>query len=377
MSETIPNRPSSRIRLGIYSVAPSPYQRDMFAALHARPELDLQVRYWEPTLADSPWPEKPLESYETVMPRSVLRFGKAAFYLNWHRPRPQDFDLILLNGYMSTVPQQILRSRRRHGVPVVFWAERMHPASGGLKGAFQRFMARPLEQLDRVVAIGTVAERYYRDRWPDMPIDNLPYLCDLAPFHAVKPLPPEETPLRILFCGQMIKRKGVDLLLEAFAEIIASGRPARLVLVGWEAELPAMLEGLPEAVREAIEFAGFQPPEALPGLFAQAHIFILPSRYDGWGVVVNQAVGAGLPVVVTEAVGASHDLVQDGDNGLVIAPGSAPAIRDALCHYLDDPKRIEKAGQRSRERSFAITPEAGAARWVEIIHQTLDAARKG
>lgn len=360
------------LRLGIYSVAPSPYQRDMFAALNACPELELTVRYWEPTLADSPWPEQPLAPYESVMPRSVLRFGKAAFYFNWHRPRPRDFDIIILNGYMSTVPQAILRHRHRHGVPVVFWAERMHPPSGGLKGAFQRFMARPLDRLDRVVAIGTVAERYYRNRWPAMPIDNLPYLCDLAPFHAVNPLPPEQIPLRILFCGQMIERKGVDLLIQAFARIIESGRQARLVLVGWESDLPRMMEGLSPTVREAIEYAGFHPPEALPGLFGHSHIFILPSRYDGWGVVVNQAIGAGLPVIVTKSVGSSHDLVEHGENGLVIETGSAEAIHDALCHYLDHPERILEAGQKSRQRSYAITPEAGAKRWIHILQTTLN-----
>jgi poly(glycerol-phosphate) alpha-glucosyltransferase len=363
------------IRLGIYSVAPSPYQRDLFAALAARPELDLEVRYWEPTLADSPWPEKPLEPYESIMPRRVLRFGKAAFYLNWHRPRPRNFDAIILNGYMSTVPQAILRGRRRHGVPVLFWAERMHPPAGGLKGAFQRFMARPLDHLDRVVAIGTVAERFYRERWPAMPIDNLPYLCDLAPFHALTPPSPTEGPLRILFCGQMIPRKGVDLLLHAFARLIAAGRDARLVLVGWEAELPGMLAELPTAAKAAIEYAGFQPPEALPALFGRSHLFILPSRYDGWGVVVNQAVGAGLPVIVTRSVGASHDLVVDGENGLVIETGSADAIHHALCHYLDHPERIRKAGQASRERSLAYTPQAGAARWVEILRETIARAR--
>jgi glycosyltransferase involved in cell wall biosynthesis len=359
------------VRLGIYSVAPSPYQRDMFAALNARPDLDLTVHYWEPTLADSPWPEQSLHPYESVMPRSVLRIGKAAFYFNWHRPRPKDYDVIVLNGYMSTVPQRILRSRHRHGVPVIFWAERMHPASGGLKGAFQRIMAKPLDALDRVVAIGTVAERYYRERWPAMPIDNLPYLCDLAPFHAIKPLTPEDAPIRILFCGQMIRRKGVDLLIEAFAEVIKSGRKAKLVLVGWESDLPQMMAGLSDSVREAIEYAGFQPPEALPGLFAQAHLFILPSRYDGWGVVVNQAVGAGLPVIVTRSVGSSHDLVQNGKNGLIIDTGDATAIREALCHYIDDPKRIQKAGQLSREISQSITPEAGAKQWVSIIQNTL------
>ena len=108
----------------------------------------------------------------------------------------------------------------------------------------------------------------------------------------------------------MIARKGVDLLLQAFARLDAR---ARLLLVGREADLPGWLAALPaERARAAWSTRASRPPEALPRFFARADVFVLPSRYDGWGVVVNQALGAGLPILCSDAVGAAADLVRAG-----------------------------------------------------------------
>ena len=119
-----------------------------------------------------------------------------------------------------------------------------------------------------------------------------------------KPRTPER--ITFLFCGQMIARKGVDVLLAAFRQLDSR---AELLLVGREAELPEMLASLPAEVSRRIRYAGFQAPEALPDYFSQADAFVLPSRYDGWGVVVNQALGAGLPILCSDTVGAGFDLV--------------------------------------------------------------------
>src|SRR5204863_7012159 len=102
----------------------------------------------------------------------------------------------------------------------------------------------------------------------------------------------------------------------------------RLLLVGREAELPSLLAALPESVRARVRYAGFQAPESLPGFFAQADVFVLPSRYDGRGVVVNQALGAGLPVVVSDHAGAAHDLVRPLENGYHFPAGNSEALAD-------------------------------------------------
>src|SRR5262249_37221431 len=154
-------------------------------------------------------------------------------------------------------------------------------------------------------------ERDYAERFPEARHFNIPYFCALQPFlDAPRRALSDETVF--LFCGQMIARKGLDLLLAAFARLVEMRGRVRLTLVGREAELQTELAKLSAPVRESIRYEGFQAPEALPRFFAEADVFVLPSRYDGWGVVVNQALGAGLALLCSDAVGAAHDLVEDG-----------------------------------------------------------------
>ena len=143
----------------------------------------------------------------------------------------------------------------------------------------------------------------------------------------------------------------------------------RLLLVGREAELPSRLRAvLPAAARERIT-AGFQPPEELPRFFAEADVFVLPSRYDGWGVVVNQALGAGLPILCSDHVGAGADLVEDGVNGLRFAADDADALAAALRRCLDATAQLESWGRASRERAADWTPAAGAAKWIAAFQE--------
>ena len=146
----------------------------------------------------------------------------------------------------------------------------------------------------------------------------------------------------------MIARKGLDHLLAAFAAVAARHSHVRLLLVGREAELPQMLKALPPEVRARVEYAGFQPPEALPRYFAQADVFVLPSRYDGWGVVVNQAIGAGLPVVCSDAVGAAYDLVEDERKRAPFPAGRYPGAHAAASSALRRIPRLRRPGARPR-----------------------------
>jgi glycosyltransferase involved in cell wall biosynthesis len=125
-----------------------------------------------------------------------------------------------------------------------------------------------------------------------------------------------------------------------------------------------MLQSLPHSIRERITYAGFQPPEDLPRFFAQAHVFVLPSRHDGWGVVVNQALGAGLPILCSDQVGAGLDLVEPEVNGLRFRTGDAAALAAAMRRCLEEPGRLAAWSAASRSRASAWTPSAGAAKWI-------------
>jgi glycosyltransferase involved in cell wall biosynthesis len=164
----------------------------------------------------------------------------------------------------------------------------------------------------------------------------------------------------------MIARKGLDHLLTAFSTLPDN---TRLLLVGREAELPQMLAALTPSMRERVRYAGFQAPDALPKFFAQADVFVLPSRYDGWGVVVNQALGAGLPIITSDQVGAAHDLLREGENGFTFPAGDANALASAMHRYATNPDLARAHEEASRRASDDWTPERGAARWARALQE--------
>lgn len=359
-----------QIRVTFYSILPSPYQRDLFAALAKRPEISLQVNYLEMTVDDSPWPQKSLCEYERVLPGTDIRWGSSRFHLNWHLPDFANTDVVVLNGYQSFVSQWILRTQSQK-IPCIFWGEKMVGSATGFKGKLQKIFADALTNCQAIAAIGESAFTDYQERYPSKPVARIPYYCDLKKFQQNIPQRPRN-PVTILFCGQMIARKGVDLLLSAFIRILNDGFTAKLLLVGREAELPEMMKDLPEDISHHIEYAGFQSPEMLPDFFQQSDIFVLPSRYDGWGVVVNQALGAGLPIICSDAVGSASDLVIPHDNGLIFPAGDEDKLYEALHHYISDNTKISKASQLSYEYSSDWQPEVGAQRWLQLFTKVLN-----
>ena len=350
------------IEVAFISVVPSPYQRDLFRALAAHRDVRLRVFYLEAASPDSPWPEKPLAPYEEILRGFWFALGTARTHVNWPLPKLPKFDVVVMNTLMSLTAQWLMRTALRKK-PWFFWGERL---SRG--GALHQRLAAQLHRASAIASIGAFAEQDYRGRFPEPRHFRIPYFCELAPFLAAPRRLRDDGRVVFLFCGQMIARKGVDLLLAAFAEL---GDAARLLLVGREAALPKLLAALPPNVRERCEYAGFQPPEELPRFFAQADVFVLPSRYDGWGVVVNQAIGGGLPVICSDMVGAGHDLVDDELNGLKFRAGDAASLAEKMKRFLAEPRLIEKWGAASREKALAFTPEAGAEKWVAAFRKVL------
>lgn len=352
------------LRVAFICVVPSPYQRDLFAALAARPEIDLQVYYMERAAPDSPWPEKPLAPYELELSGGCLSLGSRRIHWN-ALPDLSRFDVVVLNTLMSVTAQQLMQWWRRRNW--VFWGERLtRPVTTGfsLSGAIHRWLTAPLHRAAGIAGIGQWATGDYQARFLKPAHFNIPYHCDLTQFLTQPRHVRSGDTVTFFFCGQMIARKGLDNLLEAFAHLDAR---ARLLLVGREAELPQMLAPLPAEVRARIEYAGFQAPDELPRFFAQADVFVLPSRYDGWGVVVNQALGAGLAIVCSDMVGAGYDLVTEGENGRLFPAGNPERLRSAMQHFLDHPEDIDQYGDASRARASQYQPAEGAAKWVAAL----------
>jgi glycosyltransferase involved in cell wall biosynthesis len=343
----------------------------LFLALSQHPLIQLTVCYLEPASPDSPWPDRPLQPYESVLPGFWLAWGQSRFHFNWHHINFQQYDAIILNGYQNSIAQVLARIVPKE-IPLIFWGEQLQSQFGGLKGLLQKITSRVLQRCDAIAAIGSKAQTDYQRRYPDKLVFNIPYYCDLTAFQQNIPERPRN-PVTIFFCGQMIYRKGVDVLLKAFEKLIQSGYQARLLLVGREAELSEMLQLIDPKILPWIEYAGFQPPERLPEFFHRADIFVLPSRYDGWGVVVNQALGAGLPLICSDAVGAAYDLLDSNINGNNVSVGDDVSLFKTLELYLQDISKIRVASQASLLKSETWSPRFGSERWVSVLQKLINA----
>ena len=160
---------------------------------------------------------------------------------------------------------------------------------------------------------------------------------------------PHDLPV-VLFSGKLSPVKRPMDLLKAFQEMLkTTGRKAALVYLG-DGELRPELERYrrDEDIPN-VYFAGFQNQSELPRYFVAADIFVLPSRYEPWGLVVNEAMCFGLPVIVSDQVGAGGDIVRSGVNGFICPTGDVSALAAFLGKLLSDSDLRMRMGTESRK----------------------------
>ncbi len=365
---------------------PSPYVQELFAAMDMDPRIDLRVLYLEQEAPDTHWGEQEMPSYAKVLPGRWIGFRGARIHINptvRHELASNPSDLVVVVGYVGITNQIAMRYLTRKKRPWVFWGEIPGFQSRGWLGTRLRELAqRSLKSTSGIAAVGSHAVCAYRDLLNKMnrsnvPVHNIPYHCDLSKYIEADEIRRRSSPqakrsIRFLYCGQLIKRKGVDLLLEAFTRLVEEGRDISLTLAG-EGPLRKEFESsLSPAVSEKVNFLGFRPVNDLPQIFAESDIFILPSRHDGWGVVVNQAIATGMPVIATNQVGAANDLVIPNENGFRIEAESSTAIYKAMNHFASHPESIATFAERSREIAETVSLECAVNDWFVFFSVALD-----
>jgi len=172
----------------------------------------------------------------------------------------------------------------------------------------------------------------------------------------------------VLYVGRLVPEKGIPVLLDAWRQITAG---ATLVLIG-DGPLAASAAAMP-----GVSVLGPIPRPDLPVAYAAAELAVLPSvptpRFrEPWGLVCNEAMLQGRPVIATDAVGAAAGgLVRDGEDGLVVAAGDATALAAAIDRLLEDPSLRAGLGEGARAAVAPYTYDA----MVEAFEQALAVAR--
>lgn len=211
---------------------------------------------------------------------------------------------------------------------------------------FQRMSRRLWKNAAAVVANSEGLKALAQETSPSRRIEIIPNGVDVDLF-----FPPEtkvEREKKILIStGRLIERKGYHFLIEALEGL--DGFELRLVGDG---NRRGGLEALAKAKGVEVAFLGKREREELPAILRNADIFVLPSQNEGMSNSLLEAVASGLPVIVTD-VGGSAEIVKG--NGYVVEKASAPALREALKHYQEDPSLIPVHGRASREIALTMS----------------------
>jgi glycosyltransferase involved in cell wall biosynthesis len=191
-------------------------------------------------------------------------------------------------------------------------------------------------------------------------IEVLPLGVDCAQFRPSSRPGDGKRPIRFLFLGHVTARKGIPCLLEAWSRMGASG--AELWIAGNVSEAVRPL--LPQM--KGLRILGRLPEEQLAQTYRQCDVFVFPSFFEGFGLVLLEAMACGLPLISTEAT-AAPDLVKEGREGFVIPAGDSASLADRMSRFLDAPGLSQEMGAAARSRAAQFTWESYGLHWLRTM----------
>jgi 1,2-diacylglycerol 3-alpha-glucosyltransferase len=374
-------------RLVILTEIISPYRIPLFNALakhgDIRPhviflaETDPALRQWHVYKQEIRFSYQVLSSWRR-------RVGGYNAVLNWGLARALESarpDVILCGGYNYLASWQSLLWARTHSIPFLLWSE---STSYDLRAgwAWMEFLkAEFLQRCDGFVVPGISARAYLISRGhKDRCIFTAPNAVDNDLFaHGAETARQNEVQLRrdldlpqkyFLFVGRLVREKGVFDLLSAYAGLDPGLRAAvGLVFVGDGPERLRLEEQARLISPGHVRFAGFVHRDQLAAFYGLAEVLILPTYTDTWGLVVNEGMACGLPVVVSRAAGCAADLVRDGWNGKAIISADVPQFSEVMQRLASRPGLCQTMGSRSAEHILKYSPRSWCDGIAAVVEQ--------
>ena len=296
-------------------------------------------------------------------------------------------DLVILGGYESLTCLSAALVLRRRGIPFVFCVESIDLGSSPTGRWIPWLVKTCFAACSAVIVYGRSSWEHVRSLGvPSNRIFTAPNSVDVNRFH---PAGSAEERLQLrrslglpdgvlcLYVGQLTERKGIDVLMKGFRLAGEDHPDAHLVLVGGG----PLLGALTAAVRDdatltgRVHVMGPCSEDELPSYYAASDVFVFPTLYDVWGMVLNEAMCSGLPIVSSEGAAGARDLVEEGVTGFRFALGNPEALAAKLEPLLADPelrRRLAAAGRNKILGSF--TPDQTARAVIRPVLTVLGAA---
>jgi glycosyltransferase involved in cell wall biosynthesis len=365
-------------RLVLLTEIIAPYRIPVFNALAGHKDLDLHVIF----LAETDQRLRQWHVYKDeirfsyqVLPSWRWRLGEHNLLVNRRVAsalRNASPHVIICGGYNYPASWQALRWAQRHGVEFVLWSESNRQDARRGWAPIELLKSYFLRHCDRFVVPGKSSSNYLQSLGcGPASITTAPNAVDNHWFaaraeqtraHAMQFREKVNLPSRfILFTGRLVPEKGPFDLLDAYAKLESSLRSeVGLVFAGDGVSRQALTETAKRISPGTVVFPGFAQRDDLAGLYALADVLVLPTHSDPWGLVVNEAMACGLPIIVTDVAGCSADLVENGWSGYVVPAQDSTKLSFAMNSMLTNSGLRQQMGTHSLERIRNYSPEACA-----------------
>ena len=374
-------------RLAIVTSHPIQYQAPLFRAIAAQPDVKLTV-FFGCDYGTNPekihpgfgkafaWDIPVLDGYDyRFLKNSRLNIGVNDWRLDGPelktRLRSENYDAVIVFGWNKILFWQAIWWARTYQIPLVLRAEsNLKNANSRLRQLIKRVLfPRLFAQFDAFLSIGNHNTALYRHYGvcPEK-IYEAPYCVDNAFFangaaNSVadakllrSQLGIRESDTVFLFMAKFIERKRpLDLIYASLK--IKHVKNFQVILVGG-GELNEECERvIRENCIENVHLVGFVNQSILPKYYAAADVFVLPSYYETWGLVLNEAMASGLPGIVSDACGATHDMIIEGKTGFSYPMGDVDKLAQLMGRLASDPELREQmsAGAAEHVGNFSVT----------------------
>lgn len=365
-------------RLVILTEIIAPYRIPVFNALAQHPEIDLKVIFLAKTDPSTRqwriYAEEIRFEYE-ILPSWRTRIRKYNLLLNQkvvgalRRANP---DAIVCGGYNYLASWQALRWAKRNRVRFLLWCESTANDDRAGHRMVESLKKNFFDKCDGCIVPGTAAGEYARQMGvsPEHifiapnPVDNDLFAsrADDARQNAPRVRAELDLPARyFLFAGRLVKSKGVFELLEAYGSLNENLRSQVGLVFAGDGPLRSELESIAKSIcTGTTRFAGFVHRDELASYYGLADCLVFPTHSDPWGLVVNEAMACGLPVICGQPAGCAADLVKS--NGRVIDPRNVGQLARAMEELVSDADLHREMSRESLKIIRNYSPEICAAR---------------
>lgn len=353
---------------------PSPYRVNFFNELGKLCNLTVLFEKRTSSERDKSWSNYKFENFNGVFLKGISVSVDAAWCCGFKKYlSDKSYDAIVCCNYATPTGMSMVEYMRHHKIQYYIEGDGGFAKSGKgikekikryfIKGAFGYFSTAKAHD-EYYLAYGASADKLYRYPFTSLYSHDI---IEKLPSRAEKLIIREELGLTekkiIVTVGQFIYRKGFDIAIKSMSR--CSSDFGLYIIGGKPTEEYIALKKFYSATN--IHFLGFKDRETLKKYYYAADLFVLPTREDIWGLVINEAAASGLPIISTNRCVSATELVEDNVNGYVIPVDDENALAEAINKILNNEETIKKMSSASLEKIRKYTFENMARRHMEVF----------